>query len=180
MVSADKLAPALAVLRRVQEVCPRAIIAGGFLRDLIAGVEPKDIDIFVPFTEYRDNQGLLNMGAVQDPMSGYVGIGEDQEVFSVMNLPAAEVAYPVQIIELRAGLDPVERAKAHDFGTCQVWHDGGQLHFTGLFTDDLDRRTFTLTDSGSSAEYERSLRRWERISKKFPGWVLIDLNMEFV
>lgn len=41
------------LLKRIQKIYPDAVISGGYLRDLYFGKKPKDIDVFVPFSENK-------------------------------------------------------------------------------------------------------------------------------
>src|ERR1700754_852148 len=91
----------LAALTLVQAVFPKAVLAGGYLRDLFFGKTPKDIDIFVPYTEFLPNNTL---GLVA--MTGAADYTEQSEIDSIYDMQGFEL--PVQVIMRRRGLDPVE------------------------------------------------------------------------
>lgn len=156
----------LRALADVRACFPGAILAGGFLRDVILGREPKDIDIFVPCSLTAD-PGDLDMV----PMRGAAEYMEQTEVDDIWDVRGYEL--PVQVIMLAPDLDPVERARAHDFGICQVWHDGEQLHHSGNFERDVMAKTFTLCICEDKKEFTRSMRRWERLRVKFPEFTLV-------
>ncbi|KQW02224.1 hypothetical protein [Rhizobacter sp. Root1221] len=156
----------LDALKTVQAVFPNAILAGGFLRDLLLDRTPKDIDIFVPHT------GCFQPGTLQlVPMMGAAEYMEQTEVSYIWDVPGFEL--PVQVIMLCPGLDPVDRAKAHDFGICQVWNDGAGLEWTPAFDKDWSNRTFTLDHCEDQKEFDRSMRRYERLQEKFAGFPLV-------
>jgi len=158
----------LSALKAVQTVVPEALLAGGYLRDCLLGREPKDIDIFIPYqgAEIRAFRELP--GAHTDIPECYM---EQSEVASVGSLRGFEM--PVQVIELRPGLNPLDRVKAHDFGICQVWSSGDGFSCTPAFLHDIRCATFTLTECNDAKEYARSMRRWYRLSKKYPDYTLV-------
>lgn len=158
----------LKALFAVQAVVPGAILAGGYLRDSILSRPAKDIDIFVPY-QGPGVAPFLKLGALV--MTGAAQYMEQTEVDNVFDLPGFEL--PVQIIELAPGLDPVDRTKDHDFGICQVWHDGTAMGSTEAFTKDCGDQTFTLVSCANKPEYDRSMRRWERLKLKFPEFTLV-------
>lgn len=166
----------LRALFAVQAALPRAILAGGYLRDCLLGREPKDIDIFVPH-EPGVEDGRFECiradgtGFVATPMMGAAEYMERTEVSGIWDVRGFDL--PVQIVMLEPGLDPVERAELHDFGICQVWHDGAELHTTDSFEMDKAMQTFTLCHCEDEREYKRSMRRWERLRVKYPSFTLV-------
>ena len=159
----------LVALSNIQKFFPRAILAGGYLRDTETGRMPKDIDVFVPAATLEEMDDFENLTDAKF-MTGAAEYMEQSEVAHIWDVPG--YACPVQVIMLRPGLDPVDRAKHHDYGICQVWHDGTELHFTDAFKADRLYQTFTLTHCEDQKEFDRSMRRWERLSQKFPDWTL--------
>lgn len=167
----DPLKPALDALALVKRTFPGAIIAGGFLRDAFFGRQKKDIDIFVPFD--ADERTSLSMeldGFKRLSWSGYMVGGEVEMVWELKD--SDSFGYPVQVIMLRAGLDVEERARAHDFDFCQVWHDGT---FWRESLDFASRNMYevTLVHCESQKEFDRSMRRWERLKQKYPDMTLV-------
>jgi hypothetical protein len=133
--------------------------------------EPKDIDIFVP-------NGAWDWNALRaSPMLGAAEYMERTEVEGIFDIPGFEL--PVQVIELCPGLSPMERVIAHDFGICQVYSTGTGWGATEAFFRDRDNRTFTLTHCEDRKEFDRSMRRWNRLKDKFPGFSLV-IQEEFL
>lgn len=157
----------------------RACISGGFLRDICTGNFPKDCDVFIEVPQEVDEKfynaldpsfGKVDWAseniAEYNAMQGVARVGEGGEV-------APESNCRFNIILLNPGKDPVDAAKSHDFGACQVWTEGGEIHATNAFFRDIAQRTFTLDVCEDLQQFERSMRRWERLSAKFPGWNLV-------
>lgn len=166
------------VVRKIRKVFPEAILAGGYLRDVLLGIEPKDMDIFVgpKRAEHADDLCIR--------MAEEVGVGFFQE----FNLTYASMEVnrifssgerlgecPIQVIELDK-VNPVDRVGEHDFGLCQVWHDGGSLCMTGHYARDMAWKICTLVHCENEHEHARSMRRWERLKEKLEplGFSLVD------
>jgi hypothetical protein len=165
-----------------------ALIAGGACRDHILGKPVKDIDVFVP-----DQEGIeMKLGAAfghlhVNPIIAAEYAGAGGEVDHVYEVTTSSDPFgslnelqraPVQVIVLAQGLDPVERARHHDFGICQCWYvEGTQtaigfIQSTGAFHMDMTNKTFTLSHCENGHQFDRSLRRWERFAKRFPEFCL--------
>lgn len=80
---------------------------------------------------------------------------------------------PIQVIELGPNIDPAERVKELDFDFCQVWHDGRSIHFTEGFTEAVRFRQVTLSRCEDEKQFERSMRRWDRLKQKYPDFTLV-------
>ena len=158
--------PGLDALRAVQKVFPGALLAGGYLRDAHLSRAPKDIDIFVAHSDTWVAGNLMMVS-----MTGAAEYMEQSEVGAIWNVEG--FGLPVQVIMLRPGLSPQDRAEKHDFGVCQVWHDGDVMGFTSGFSEDAHERTFTLRHCEDQKEYDRSMRRWDRLKEKFPEFTLV-------
>jgi len=171
-VDARSLPAAVAAsLASLQAIEPAAIVAGGFLRDRLMGVAPKDIDLFCRELtgEQQDAVARAFPGARVEPFSKFLSY-QSPDVARVWDLGEAG-GYPLQLIEVRG--DPAVRAAHHDFGLCQVWHDGQELVCTDAFELDAQRRTFTLCHCESKREFDRSMKRFERLSNKYLGFALV-------
>lgn len=153
---------------------PGAVVAGGYLRDSLLGLPPKDIDVFIP-----------KSAIVSDVLAQRLGqaVGHDVKIecnLSYANMEVARImgttdrALPIQFIEMSGGQDPKERVARHDFGICQVWVDMNGLDWTEAFEHDRRRMDCTLVHCESPEEHKRSMRRWERLKEKLAGWRLVD------
>ncbi|WP_027684340.1 hypothetical protein [Rhizobium leguminosarum] len=172
------------VIQQILEVvAPGAILAGGALRDLNAGIpldQIKDLDFFVPahidmpgfeksmkrrfdYAPVHRCNAYFMKGS--DGTIGHSVMFRDQKTFRPMP--------DINIIWMTEGYEPIGRLHAFDFGICQIAFDGRQYHVTSAFHQDMANRTFTLIRADTPQQYERSLQRWERISPRYDGWRLI-------
>jgi hypothetical protein len=162
-----------------------ALIAGGACRDHILGRPVKDIDVFVPSQPNIDVKLAKAFGAFNvSPIiaAEYAGAGgEVEHVYEIQEEDADPFAphplehVPVQVIVLAPGLDPIERAKCHDFGICQAWYIGSPLVFgsTEAFHLDMRFKTFTLSHCEDQQQFDRSMRRWtSKFRQRFPEFSL--------
>jgi hypothetical protein len=155
---------------------PEAIVAGGFLRDTLLGIEPKDIDVFIG-NKTMTSEALVS--ALHEALGGYVKVEFDvtysaMEVDRILAVDSPAYPFPIQVIEMKPGLSPVEHARRHDFGICQVWIGSHGLDATIAFTEDRKRKLCTLVHCENADEHARSMRRWERLKDKLVGFQLVD------
>jgi hypothetical protein len=179
----------LDALRKVQTVCPEAIIGGGALRDHYLGATVKDVDIFVrtrndvdslvsslraatsmhfekldaQFAEY-ENQTPGLAAVLQGP-----GLCQNQDVCGMFcGCP------PVQII-VCAGSEGdqafmLEQLDRFDIGICKIAHNGRRVLFaTDASLDMMDCR-IRIANPQTDRQREQSLARVDRIAEKYPGW----------
>lgn len=160
-----------ATLAAVREVFPGALIAGGALRDLDNGREVKDLDIFAPdVTDLDDLKARAgHFGVLLSVMGGYESWATE-ECVGVIDLQIGD--QPFQLIGLRSGPETI--LPRLDFGICRIGFDGTEVIRTGDYLADQATQSFTILRADDSAQRERSLRRFERLSAKYPGWKLVD------
>lgn len=167
-------------LALVQQVDPRAVLAGGALRDLDHERPVKDLDIFVqpgfdhetlayilpddrywPVMRRADYASLVD---VQSIWGSYVELARDPLEFAEY--------LPAQIIELNRPMGVFEIIGRLDFGLCQIGFDGTTLVRSSSYMTDSANKTFTLIriDDEQGA---RARRREERLSKKYSDFRFI-------
>lgn len=178
------------------------IIYGGCLRDTFCGVGPiKDIDVAVADTEanhraidayvkklraahdeedepgsLREMLGFSSVHVTNMPL----GYGNFPDVVRSISVEApGETTVNFVVVDLSddiglGPMHPINVAARCDFGICQIAMDGqGEVYVTEPFTQDLQNKTFTYTrEPFDQAQWDRSLRRWERLKDKFEGWTL--------
>lgn len=182
----DKYDLAMQALELVKDI-PGAAIAGGFIRDSIVGVQFKDIDIFIPYTEDKVIEALMvKIDADEMQSASYMSQQEVTRIWSKYltsedtdeyDIPDDELLlskqHEVQIIMLAKGMTLVDRIPLYDFGFCQCWFDGKTLSYTDAFVDDLTRKEYTLVHCEDKKQFDRSMRRAEKFKKRFSDWKLV-------
>lgn len=168
-------------LDRLKAVGVKGLIAGGACRDHLLGRPVKDIDVFVPYSEDIESKLQAAFGVLHvNPLISAEYAGAGGEVEHVYEVAISSDPFepdagrpPLQVIVLAPGLDPVDRARHHDFGICQCWYLGnGQFQETLAFTNDVMHQRFTLSHCEDQQQFDRSMRRWERFSERFEGFYL--------
>lgn len=196
MTGPTKLDWALDVLSHVQKVYPTAFIAGGFLRDIELGIEPNDLDIFVPqkgedqtyaygvFTTHVNQintklqtAGLLykNERAKMAPFYDQLFVEDERPLIGVAMYEADKVApcpagrHPVQIIALKEdGFSLTKTITDFDLGLCQIAHDGKTLRKAARFDDDLALKRLVITRSRSFPCFRRTVGRIDKLLSRIP------------
>jgi|ERR1700722_991948 len=168
------------ILRDVHEVEPRAVIAGGAIRDEILGGEVKDIDVFLPdFTDdskamyeslYSKGWRLTNAITI----GGYLKIGA-----MVATWRHPECPKPIQLIYKVGEWDPEALIRSMDFGACQVAYFGsGHFIYTAKFLFDIAHNKITLVDVPNEPESRRSARRAKSFKERYAGTdVVVDVGL---
>lgn len=156
------------ILQRIRRIDGHAIIAGGFLRDRHYGVTPKDIDIFVSNHVALADLQKLFPSARMEIYSAFLEYTSG-EIDAVFDLGDLHVGFPVQVIRVTEGT-PADRVMRHDFGFCQIY----SADLTGLstksftFFSDSASDTVTLTYCEDQQQFDRSMKRWDRLKLKYP------------
>lgn len=168
-----------AILDLLSDRRVRAVVGGGILRDLYMGAPFKDIDLFANASDANDEQmmavltehGFTCRLVVSHEATEYLSF---TDVSSVIEATHPMLAVPLQIIRMSANNDSGERmVERLDLGPCQIGMDHlGNFWTTRQFGDDLAAYQFTVTRS-QSRDIERSTKRFQRLSLKYPGWTLV-------
>lgn len=157
------------------------VSAGGYWRDITMGRPVKDLDIFIPFIEgdVKSTAAAIGiyLGCSVKPMNGSIQISySDVEVQAVFDTDLLEADYgvPVQVIMLRKNLAPVDRIGSFDFGLCQFANNGVVSITPYAATEDQVHKQFTLVNCENQQEFDRSMRRYHRLtSEKYQGFPLV-------
>jgi hypothetical protein len=146
-------------------------IAGGALRDLFLGREPKDIDIFtgpdwnVEAAKKLGEIKWTKKGAPfdQDPESWSAA---DDTIETVANL-TIEGLPPFQIIERPHNPEPMKMLERFDFGICRVAWDAQGYYIHNDFVTDFYDRAFKAR---ANLYPDATLMRAQRFAERFHGW----------
>lgn len=177
-------------LEIIQYGFPDAVIAGGALRDLILGREPKDIDVFAEHPSTGFSTGSLvgaNTAEIKEWAERYLGParcvinsawanyneGMDGVVCAVEIDTALTRPLPIQLIMMNRPMTLQSAVERIDFGLCRVSHDGARLYRHPDFDHDVTNQCFTLRRSNSLDQYDRSRARHRRLEQKYLGWPFI-------
>jgi hypothetical protein len=157
-------------LRLIQTYAPSAVLAGGALRDLDNGKPVKDLDIFVH--GYHEIDTLrLTMRLKQTFDAQYLeGTKDVLAAYKVLNdLECPEI----NIVHLRAPFTSFQCIERMDFGICQIAYlSNGMVETTAAYDADRRNHTITLMRADDQPGFDWSMRRYERLSKKYP-WPLV-------
>ena len=176
----------MSVMRFIDEILsrlhsthfPEALVAGGALRDYLTSREAliKDIDVFVEdkpcYLHYLSGafHGWKHRLVVPAQAAEYM---QFEGVTCVHEFISPDNAIPVQVIVMGRKVGPISTIERHDFGPCQVAYDGEIMYRTEAFVNDLYNQTFTLVRCRDAKDRARSMKRWARLSTKFPTWSLV-------
>lgn len=116
-----------------------AIVAGGAVRDHLLGVEPKDIDVFLPVDAWPSNgfSGFQTLGADKD--------AEYEAMPTIAVVVRGErLGYQVDVVGIYAErTTPADIVGTFDFGIARSWFDGERIHDTPEAAQDRAARTVT-------------------------------------
>lgn len=158
----------------------RIVLSGGALRDLHLQRPPKDLDLFLPYSE--ENEALVHMLALRLGYSRFQSV----DCNYVVNLDGVDYVagyrHPTKIelnfvfLNSDKPFDATAVATRNDFGICQIATSLSPARqpetiVTDAFLKDVEGKTFTITHDHDPA---RSKRRWERLREKYPEYRLVD------
>lgn len=157
----------------------RAVVGGGFLRDIYFERSWKDLDVFINHEDIDDwalldkltKHGFTARVVVSNEAIEYLSF---TDVASVIEATHPHYGFPVQIIRMGHNNQSPERMiERLDLGPCQIGMDiVGNIWHTDQFINDAIAHTFTVTRDEKN-DRERSVKRFKRLSAKYPGWKMV-------
>lgn len=166
-----------------------AVIAGGAVRDLYCGRQPKDIDIFVCVDE--GSPSLIGAKLSNQNFYSWTMQGEGSPEYDaaatgtrfILNAweikrprglwpyiwPFGGYKTPLNLIYCAKWPSVHELLDGFDFGLCQAAYDGKNFITTEAFMLDYKNQHFTMTHGRN---FKKSMQRYERISQRYQGWPL--------
>lgn len=169
------------VLDALQRPFPESFIGGGALRDLDNDRPIKDVDVFIGEHENIGDKlvdALRPMGFVVQDVSlvDASSAGSTvQQVFEATHL--VEVCPPLNIIVAgereSAGGFMQWHLDRFDIGLCRIAYDGSKVEYTSSYCVDKAERRLTVMHAHT---IERTMQRLQRISEKYRGWRLINVD----
>ena len=168
------------ILHAIFVVHPEAVLAGGALRDLDNGVTPKDLDIFIERSSnvlFADPilMALRTVNPNAQALRSYDFNSMGLETDCIVSRAYIVNGLEVNVIQLKDRVNITRVLDRIDFGICQIAYaiDGG-VRWSNAYAKDRADKTFTITRNDSMEDRNRTYRRWKRLSKKYPGWRLVD------
>lgn len=152
--------------RKVLAVLPAgAIIAGGAVRDHFLGIEPKDIDVFLPSSEYENRPGFEPLG--DDRRAEYEALPIIDVVTrgTIAGHQVDFVGVNPHCADFASGWSGEALVRTFDFGISRCWFDGA-IHDTPEAKADRETRRVSvlITD-----RMHRATARFERFNERMGG-----------
>lgn len=141
------------------------VIGGGALRDSILGRPIKDVDVFLRAKDH-DNLDSELTTFIRPPIIVQHGYGR-ADMHGAWDFKQQLCGFDVQLI-LADFEDLQDLAHTFDIGLSRVTFDGRALYVTKEFEEDAADKAFRIRRADNHYEVERSLRRIERHSVKYP------------
>ena len=174
--------PELKLANELLKIFPEAIIAGGVARDLINGIEFKDVDIFIQSrTEFETAEIAIKIGAFATKSKKDI-LAVDDSYYMVGILVRVKIEnLDICVINpvFNLDLDPVFNAEklvhTFDMVSSQAWlepvKDGFEVKATDLFYQLNEKKVLAYFQNGTLGEMYI-----QRIKEKFPDWLPLCLT----
>lgn len=174
----------------------KPVIAGGAIRDYYLGIEPKDIDIFVPAEDDDDVVSIIDQMSPLLAHGRFIWLNEDADTGAILmgdvDITKAKIEYnkaafsqdliavwegeilgiPVNIIGRRSLENgPQALINEFDFNVVKGYYYGdGIVVATGPMEADIVAKTATLAHDRT---HKQSLQRFERFNMRNPNLLRI-------
>ena len=155
------------ILTKVQTIYPEAIIAGGCLRDLDHGKEPKDIDIFVEDWKFPYLDVPLGF-TKKGKKTFYFHQGADE----VIKLDYGDL--PVEFIKMEGAHTPWAVLNRFDFGINRIAWDGKEFYISEYYKLDKENKCVTMRSACNESHFKflRDEKYEKRLKVKY-GYPLV-------
>lgn len=169
------------VLKKIQEVFPSAVIAGGAIRDLYHNREPKDVDVFIPVT-LEEFELKFGTGEMYDMLNGLnplwhclaasiygqSTIPEEhnkgfREIYSIYQVTVDDMPY--ELIFIRKEEHNI--MQDFDINICQCTYDGKRVTLSNNFLEGVLTKTIKVCNVNRK---DRQAKRLQRMTDKFPEY----------
>ncbi len=185
------------ILRRIKEVFPQTIIAGGYYRDIYHNIPFSDVDIFIDThdttSEYNVIQKAHHAGCYKEDfwidllaldmksnapytndhiyeMGGDEDYYPEEEIEMIWDISCNGIKYNLILL---SECDPIKFVREKfDFGICKVYSDGIKVSFMDEFIHDSRTKTLSFTTEDVTFEYFifSIKKHLPKLKKKYPGY----------
>ncbi len=139
-----------------------ARICGGYLRDVLTGREPKDIDVIVQHTDSSDVREIRILAdrlgcKVTDTHSSYGEYSDDcgacGDFVGVVKLHHEKTNMAIDVILTKP--TPAERIEIFPANSSRVWLEGDKLCYTDDFAQFVEDHKLVFTDNAPQGYIDR-------------------------
>lgn len=176
----------MAMLALAQMDYPDIFLAGGYLRDRILGIEPKDIDFWTwkPLLEGRVYTADSENSVAADDIGRIAGVeriidrADIQAFREGLSKDRPMCDYPVEIVHLHdeKTRDIRTVVQTFAFGIQQIAYlvDEKTIWWSPMFDHDLLNLTMTVSRTQDTSEAFSIYNKWKSLTaKRFKGWKLV-------
>lgn len=180
------------LIKEIQVYFPQAVIAGGALRDLYHGRQPKDIDVFIPVPEAEDNLWLDQIENL-DPYFSTIrtNVYGQSGATSLPGFRTLHAIYRIFKGWLTSGMEcegtPFEYAKlipvelifiqgedkrisdSFDINICQIEYNGEEVYYTPAFKYGVEHGVIAPVNINRA---DRQEGRLQRMKDKYPEYTI--------
>jgi hypothetical protein len=182
LMTLEELLPAIGpILQAVQKVEPKAVVAGGCLRDAEHGKPIKDIDVFIPLRDWGDLREVVKR--ITDELGVESSLPLDFTPYQEWNGEVIGVhqirkdGLNIELIALAISPDVFSWetcVSRMDMGLCQIAFTGTCVFCSQYYSEDAQAKRFSVhRDCLAYYSEEATLARFDRLSLKYPEYPLI-------
>lgn len=165
-------------LSTIQKDYPDVFLAGGYLRDRLLGLNPKDVDFFtfLPLLEGR-SPDIDKGDPTHSQGGGETRVTGVEQVFDYAEVYAGKAPYEVQVIHLNPSFAPdcFKAVELFAFGLQQILlnPDTHAVDRTQAFNDDVTQRKITVWRCHGTDDAHAIYKKYQHLTKtKFRDWQL--------
>lgn len=143
-----------------------AIIAGGYLRDQVYGIKPKDLDIFMPIQYDRTFQAQV--------LAAYPNAVYDADQYGRSDFQKFHLEEDGMTIEIMGVHTLTEKfgnnlIETFPWANQQIFFDGKKLFTSTRFDEDIKHGSMTLVNCTGIGRLPAMMTKFNSVSSRYPG-----------